>query len=176
MREPFRDGLPIRSAVQVDPDPAALPDIRRPEVPIGRTGQEKVLRDVSGLAPDGVAAGAMVIGRVGERREHLLADPERRFTVRHLLPGARERQAQSTQPREWVRHRSRGDRRQVRENATATGLDHGRVNTCADRASLKSIPWMVQHARRLGLVKMLRCKGLRGGTGCVGHNFSARSA
>jgi hypothetical protein len=123
MREPFRDSVPIRSVVQVDSDPAALPDIRRPKVPIGRTGQEKVLRDVGGLAPHRVTPGAMVIGRVRERREHLPADPERRFTVRHLLPGARERQAQSPQPREWVRHRSRRNRRQVREDAQPPFFD-----------------------------------------------------
>ena len=123
MREPLRDFLPVRSAVQIDPDPAAWPDIRGPKVPIRCTGQEKVLRDVSGLAPDGVAAGAMVIGRAGERREHLLAHPERGFTVRHLLPGARERQAQSPQPREWVRHRSRGNRRQERQDAQPPAID-----------------------------------------------------
>ena len=136
---------------------AAWPDIRRPEIPIRRTGQEKILRDVSGLAPDGVAAGAMVIGRVGERREHLPAHPERGFTVRHLLPGARERQAQSPQPREWLRHLH-----------AATGIT---PPPCA-----RSMPSMVQRARRWRLVKMLRCKGLRGGTGCITHDFFARLA
>ena len=163
MREPLRDFIPVRGAVQIDTDPAAWPDIGRPEVPIRRTGQEKILRDVSGLAPDGVAAGAMVIGRAGERCEHLLAHPERRFTVRHLLPGARERQAQPPQPREWVRHLH-----------AATGIKCVRIRS--HRPSSRSMPSMVQRARRWRLVKMLRCKGLRGGTGCITHDFSARLA
>jgi hypothetical protein len=139
-----------------------------------------------------VAAGAMVIGRAGERREHLLADPERRFAVRHLFPGAREGQARSPQPREWVRHCSRS-RRQVRVDAQPPAIDPsvhvGHPFVGRDRLTLKrpparvscvsafvSIPWMVQHARRWRLVKMLRCKGLRGGTGCITHDFSARLA
>jgi hypothetical protein len=77
-----------------------------------------------------VAAGAMVISRVGERREQLLAHPERGFTVRHLLPGARERQAQSPQPREWVRHRSRGNRHHVREIHAVDGATRAAMASC----------------------------------------------
>lgn len=97
MRQPLGDLGPLRPAIQVDADPSSDTDIGRHEVPLGRLGDEEVLRGVRGVAPHGVTPRAVVIVRVGEAREHPLPDPERRLAVRDLLPSVRQRLAQGAQ-------------------------------------------------------------------------------
>jgi hypothetical protein len=81
MAESLRDIGPIGMAVEVDPDPATRSDVRRPKVPLRSAREQKILRHVGGLAPDRMAASAVVVSGVREAGEHLLADPERGFAV-----------------------------------------------------------------------------------------------
>ena len=66
MPESFGDVFPIRTFVEIDTDPTARSHVGRAEVTLGGASDQKVLRQRVGLAPDGVASGAMVIRGVRE--------------------------------------------------------------------------------------------------------------
>ena len=74
-----------------------MPDIRRPEEPLGIRLDEQPLRPLGSSAPDREAAVTVVVGQDHQKRA-LLADEERRRTVTQALAGLGQPQADLADP------------------------------------------------------------------------------
>src|SRR5687767_3375664 len=90
--------LPVRVPVEIDPDPAARPHVRRTEEPVRVLVNHLRLIRARRLAPHARPAAAMMVSVGRIHREHLVLHAKGRLAPRLDLMSLRERQADLPEP------------------------------------------------------------------------------
>lgn len=147
-----RDLFPGQPAVEAKPEPAAVPDVRRDEEPLGIGLHEHSLHAGGGGAPDREAPVAVVVGQHHQECA-LAANEERRRAVTEPLARLGQPEAELAQPCEDLFSLLFGD---YGRSLTLTWMMHSSAPSLAESAAPSSVlgcERSVQTAWRTALIR-----------------------